>query len=181
MKSLRKLLAGLALVAVATAAWALVTFDPNTGTGFAGKGDVCIALGISKCKNPGTVYFTYSSKTQYTQDCSKDGVRQTLIHTYQRMRNVTASVTGTVRDKNPGAGGGSSSPNEGWILSGFGSDLSNSGFDQDGNPLPPLVIPPSGSICPIDWIPLTGLIATTLPGSGLSVGFAPGSGVVIWQ
>jgi opacity protein-like surface antigen len=39
------LAAGIALATISTAAVAAVTFDPATGTGFVGKGDIQLAFG----------------------------------------------------------------------------------------------------------------------------------------
>ena len=121
---MKKGLVGLALVAVATAAWAIVTFDPNSGYGFVGKGDVCTALSIPNCKNPPLVTFNYSDRVQYTQDCvNVINERKTITKTSQRMRNVNSMVAASIRNQGGGASK-SSSQNEGYTLSGFGATTS---------------------------------------------------------
>lgn len=172
---LKKSLVALALAGMATAAWAIVTFDPNTGSGFVGKGDVCTALGISNCKNPPAVYFTYSSSTQYTQECEKDNGRQTISNTFQRRRTVNSAVTANVRNQG-GNASGSSSQNEGYILTGFGGDLTPPLLGTDGLP----IIPPTGNLCPVFWTAVSGITAVSL-GSALSVSLTGDGGTVIWS
>ena len=60
----------LALAAPATAA---VTFDPGTGTGFVGKGDVQLAFGWNNPQlqlNASGITFTYESEENYSAVCS---------------------------------------------------------------------------------------------------------------
>jgi hypothetical protein len=54
------------------AAFASVSFDPSTGAGFVGKGDVQTAFGWNNAtlqKNAGSVTFTYATKATYDVTC----------------------------------------------------------------------------------------------------------------
>lgn len=65
---MRALLLGATMVLAATAAFATVTFDPNTGTGFVGKGDVQLAFGWNNAMvqaNATGVSFEYDSSATY--------------------------------------------------------------------------------------------------------------------
>jgi hypothetical protein len=69
---------GLALIAMFVAAgavFAAVTFDPVTGTGFVGKGDVQTALGYNNKQlqdNANSLEFTAQSDTRTTWTCDRD-------------------------------------------------------------------------------------------------------------
>jgi hypothetical protein len=69
---------GLALVAMFVAAgavFAAVTFDPATGTGFVGKGDVQLAFNLNNKQlqqNASKVSFTYEEVGEYTLLCKAD-------------------------------------------------------------------------------------------------------------
>jgi hypothetical protein len=69
----RSIFGALTAVAVmATAAYAIVTFDVATGTGFVGKGDVQTLLGLNNkaMQNVHTqVTFKYVATTEYSFDC----------------------------------------------------------------------------------------------------------------
>ena len=70
---MKKLFSGLAAGALAmgimaSSAFAAVTFDPATGTGFVGKGDVQTAMGWNNAelqKNAENLKFTYVTETTY--------------------------------------------------------------------------------------------------------------------
>jgi hypothetical protein len=64
-----------AMMLAATAAIAAVTFDPATGNGFVGKGDVQLAFGWNNKElqaNAKNVSFTYEETAEYTLLCKKD-------------------------------------------------------------------------------------------------------------
>jgi opacity protein-like surface antigen len=72
---MRKLLATAACAAVliSSAAWATVTFDESTGTGFVGKGDVQLALGLNNAKmqaQASTLQFKFEQQGRYSVTCS---------------------------------------------------------------------------------------------------------------
>jgi hypothetical protein len=69
---MKKALITLAAAAVATAALAAVTFDPTTGTGFVGKGDVQLAFGWNNAqlqRNASGITFTYNVQDTYDAEC----------------------------------------------------------------------------------------------------------------
>ena len=74
---------GLALVAVfvsAGAVFAAVTFDPVTGKGFVGKGDVQLAFNLNNKQlqqNASKVTFTYETVGEYTLLCKADDTTRT--------------------------------------------------------------------------------------------------------
>ena len=68
LRILKGALAASAAFAFAAAAYAAVTFDPATGTGFVGKGDVQLALGLNNAQlqaQAGSLVFTYATTTTY--------------------------------------------------------------------------------------------------------------------
>jgi hypothetical protein len=140
--------AALAAAGVATAA---VTFDSSTGMGFVGKGDVCTALGISNCKNPPLVNFSYSESFKVAQDCFTivGNVRnpKRVENTYQRRSTVLSAINASVRNRGTGASG-SSSQNEGYNLLGYGG-TTEGWTDEDGVP----VNGHTGTLCPTAYEP----------------------------
>jgi hypothetical protein len=98
---LRKFIGSAAIVAAfaigTTAALAAVTFDPATGTGFVGKGDVQLVFGWNNKAlqdNAGSVDFrsasTETSETTWT--CKRDSGEQTQ----ERLRTTTTTIQGLV-------------------------------------------------------------------------------------
>lgn len=85
MRKIRKLYMAIALamatmVVAAGAVFAAVTFDPTTGTGFVGKGDVQLALGYNNKQlqdNANSLVFTVSSETEQSWTCDRDAGPQT--------------------------------------------------------------------------------------------------------
>jgi hypothetical protein len=94
----RSIFAALAAVAItATAAYAAVTFDPTTGTGFVGKGDVQLAFGWNNAtaqKEAKNVTFTYDAITTYDVTIEFDAGRSSVhqIITQQKSTGVQASI-----------------------------------------------------------------------------------------
>lgn len=90
---MRKSILCTALLAIAaTAAMASVTFDPATGTGFAGKGDVQLTFGWNNAvlqKNADGVQFrtTRTSVLDRTWTCDRDAGPQLL--NLERTRTIT--------------------------------------------------------------------------------------------
>lgn len=67
-----KLATALAFAGAATAAYATVTFDPATGTGFVGKGDVQLVFGWNNAQlqnNAGSLSFSYQTESKYDATC----------------------------------------------------------------------------------------------------------------
>jgi hypothetical protein len=87
-----------ACLTIATAAYAAVTFDPATGTGFVGKGDVQLALGWNNKDlqaNGASVEFTYETEvvTEVSWICTN--IRNE--RTQERERNTTTTVSAVVK------------------------------------------------------------------------------------
>jgi hypothetical protein len=111
---------GVAALVLATSASATVTFDPSTGTGFVGKGDVQTAFGwnnqIAQAQ-ANNVSFEYDATKTYdvTIEFDTGGVHNTTHHTVTQSKDtmVSASVAYSARQ----------SPNQytGWNLTGLGT------------------------------------------------------------
>ena len=116
---LRKLSLALSLAAVtavggASAASAAVTFDPATGSGFVGKGDVQYTFGWNNAKlqsNAGTVDFRYESAQDYevicefdTEQGGRDGVRSVVQHVARQelASSLSRDVTTVTRKNSQG-------------------------------------------------------------------------------
>ena len=121
-----------AVILTATAAGAAVTFDPDTGTGFVGKGDVQTALGwnnktLQTAEANGAIEFTYNAVT--SQETSWDCYNENNGHTQERTRSTTTTVTGvtahTARERNQITG---------FYLDGY-AEGSSQDTETDGPPL----------------------------------------------
>jgi hypothetical protein len=69
--------AGVSTLALATAASATVTFDPGTGLGFVGKGDVQLVYGWNNAaaqRNIPSITFSYEKDVSYDATCTWDTV-----------------------------------------------------------------------------------------------------------
>lgn len=160
----KSILAGAAaLVVVSTAAIAAVTFDPATGTGFVGKGDVQLALNWNNKQlqdGASSLAFTYNSTTEVetTWDC----VNTRNENIQERSRTTTSTTTGVVsateRVRNQVTG---------FILSGFSGSTSTSSTSG-----PPLNSCPNANSSHVLGSTVVGE-PVTLPGSGLSVNGQP--------
>jgi hypothetical protein len=135
---MKKLLwAAAATVFISTAAMATVTFDPQSGTGFVGKGDVQTAFGWNNSqiqKNAGGVTFTYNLTAVYDVTCEWQTVTggpnsRVIIHdvTVPRHINVNDTVSYTARTQNQISG---------FILNGFGSETDGATIPQVGDSCP---------------------------------------------
>jgi hypothetical protein len=119
----RSVFAALAAVAVtATAAYAIVTFDTATGTGFVGKGDVQLAFDWNNKalqQNAAQVTFTYDDNVTYDILCEQ---QQTANQkTFQRSQGINAVMDGDPRQVK------GQKQFTGFILSGFDGDPVESG------------------------------------------------------
>ncbi len=89
------LIAGVVAVGLAS-----VTFDPATGAGFVGKGDVQLEYGWNNAQlqaNAATVEFRYNSSTETvtTWTCSRTNPAGIEVVT-PRNRSVTTSIQGVI-------------------------------------------------------------------------------------
>ena len=93
MKFAKKLLA-VVLIAAAGIASATVTFQPETGVGFAGKGDVQLAFGWNNAQlqsRASGVTFTFEASETYTAVCTwttGEGTRGERVHNVNHKRSV---------------------------------------------------------------------------------------------
>jgi hypothetical protein len=82
------------VLALVAGAFATVTFDPTTGIGFVGKGDVQLAFGWNNPQvqaNAQGVSFTYSSTNSYTAVCTwttGEGTRGEQTHNVSHTRTL---------------------------------------------------------------------------------------------
>ncbi|WP_142752186.1 hypothetical protein [Neobacillus piezotolerans] len=102
---MKKILSGLAAGALAMgllagSAFAAVTFDPATGAGYVGKGDVQTAMGWNNAdlqKNAGDLVFTYKTKEVYAITVTwttGDGKRGEKTHDveHERISSINATI-----------------------------------------------------------------------------------------
>lgn len=124
---LRKIVLGTAcaVATFSTAAVASVTFDPATGTGFVGKGDVQLAFGWNNAAaqaNATAVSFSYKSATTYDVTCEWDteaGRSGNVIHheiTIPKNTSVLSNIAYDVRKMNQYTG---------YNLTGLGATTTN--------------------------------------------------------
>jgi hypothetical protein len=82
---------------------AAVTFDPVTGEGFVGRGDVLTALGkqaVSNVENGGLVKFAYEDTTDYLIECVHDKTQK--VQTFKRKKDLGGKVDADVRNNKKG-------------------------------------------------------------------------------
>jgi hypothetical protein len=95
--STKRAVLGLALAAVCTAAIAAVTFDPFTGLGFVGKGDVQLAYGWNNAQlqtNAAGVTFSYGHEESYTAVCTwttAEGKLGERIHNVPHKKKISVN------------------------------------------------------------------------------------------
>lgn len=87
----------LAVLMIVTAVFAAVTFDPTTGTGFVGKGDVQLALGYNNKQlqdNADSLQFAAMSTvvTERSWVCTNSNNQ----NIQERERTTTSTITGVV-------------------------------------------------------------------------------------
>jgi hypothetical protein len=126
----------IATFAISSPASAAVTFDPASGTGFVGKGDVQLALGLNNSQLQSAVLsFTYESVevSETSWVCTNVGNKN--LQTQERERTTTSTKQGVVsavaRVKNQITG---------FNLSGYTSSSSSSTADG-----------PKLNSCPTGW------------------------------
>jgi hypothetical protein len=97
--------AGVGLLAASGLALATVTFNPSTGTGFVGKGDVQLAFGWNNAQaqnNLGSTSFTYVERATYAAVCTwttGEGTRGEQTHnvTHTKAIGVDGAVSRNLR------------------------------------------------------------------------------------
>jgi hypothetical protein len=107
MKLLKIAAAASALI-LSSSAMATVTFYPATGTGFVGKGDVQIALGMNNAQlqaNAGSLSFSYVAVDMYTAVCTfttGEGTRGERTHNvpHKSTTGISATVAYDARSRN---------------------------------------------------------------------------------
>jgi hypothetical protein len=112
MKMRYMMAAAAAVASIATAAYASVTFDATTGTGFVGKGDVQLAFGWNNQAlqaNAAGVTFSYNATDSYEAVCSfttGEGTRGEQTHNIDHNRSVTvtSSIAYEARKQTGGLG-----------------------------------------------------------------------------
>jgi hypothetical protein len=123
------------LFAATAAANASVTFDPVTGTGFVGKGDVQLAFGWNNAalqKNASGVSFSYQIRQDYVAVCTwttGEGTNGEKEHNVSHTRkfSVMASISYDARVRNQITG---------FILKGIGTETSVGTRPVEGGPCP---------------------------------------------
>lgn len=126
--SIRHAVLGVALALATTSAAAAVVFDPDTGTGFVGKGDVQDAFGWNDAGlqlHATGVTFTYGYTAEYEAVCTwttGEGTRGQKTHnvTHSEEMEVSSTVNVALR-RNP------QSKVTGFNLTGFGDSFGSSG------------------------------------------------------
>jgi hypothetical protein len=133
-----------------TATFAAVTFDPATGTGFVGKGDVQLVFGWNNKAlqdNANSVQFSASSTTEVTWECTNSN--NDKVQERSRITTTEGLVSSIARERNQITG---------FILSGYNGTSTSS---TDG---------PALNSCPSGPWSLTSPAGDPVPvGGGLEV------------
>jgi len=137
---MKKLLlaAAAATAFVSTAAWAIVTFDPDTGYGFVGKGDVQTPFGWNNAaaqREARNVSFTYQATESYDVtiefDTGNPANPRSVNHhvvTQEKTSAVSASIASDPRRTGQWTG---------WNLNGFGTQtVTGEAVPNVGDPCP---------------------------------------------
>jgi hypothetical protein len=150
----RALIIGFGIVAAGAVASAAVSFDSTTGSGFVGKGDVQLALGLNNKQVQLTpVTFTYSETEVADVTCEWDTetggkVSKTIHHavTNEKTAGIDSSVVYDARVRNQITG---------YNLVGFGSITATG------------TIPSVGDACPNsnDGVVTEVLVTNSIPGA----------------
>jgi hypothetical protein len=159
-KSLILAAAGIALAA--TTAFAIVSFDPATGTGWVGKGDVQTAFGWNNAamqQRHTQITFEYDATTQYSWVCewtTNEGKKGEQTHTQNLTRTV--GVAGVIGNSDRRTGQWT-----GWFLTGFASG----GAGSDGDFVPFCPGNPEGNGGSGEKVVVDGSLTETPLGAGL--------------
>jgi opacity protein-like surface antigen len=132
------LAAGVALATISSAAYAAVTFDPETGAGWVGKGDVQTAFGWNNATMQSRhlgVTFGVDSTVSYDVTCEWETVTggknsKTITHNVTNHKNISSSAAVDSASRKTGQ-------YTGWFLNGY----------EDGG-LDDVDLPEVGDSCP---------------------------------
>jgi hypothetical protein len=146
-----------------------VTFDPSSGSGFVGKGDVQTAFGFNNQQlqsNASGLSFSYIAEQTYEGVCewtTGEGTRGQQTHdvTHQKSSTINAAIAFDARAKNQISG---------FILNGFSSTTEEGSVPAVGDPCPGN--PGNDAV----WVSIDLLSST----GGLYVNLG-GNSVMIWQ
>jgi hypothetical protein len=152
---MKRTIRGLAVAVAATmilavGAFAAVTFDPATGTGFVGKGDVQLVYGWNNKQlqdNASTVDFRVSSESITSWTCSKPNPGNPDQPDIVNLRSSTVTTQGLVTNVARETSKGKNGPITGFNLTGYDGSTTTtttgdalgscpavpSGFTHDGN------------------------------------------------
>ena len=134
---LLNIVAALGLFAAVSAVSAAVTFNPGTGTGFVGKGDVQIAFGWNNTvlqTNAAGVTFSYKTTDTYAATCTwttGEGTRGEKTHDvdHTKKTSVNSTVAYELRKNNQ-------QQITGFNLTGFGTLVETGAVPLVGGPCP---------------------------------------------
>jgi hypothetical protein len=149
---LTKALIGAALAAVTLAAFATVTFDPATGVGWVGKGDVQLAYGwnnkqMQDAEKNKLISFQWNAVDSYAGVCEwitdNGRVQKTHDVTHKKSTSVSWAVPSAARNNSSGKDGS----NTGYYLTGYGGSVDTGTINGDAGLFAkyPLVL---GGPCP---------------------------------
>jgi hypothetical protein len=121
---------------VSTAAWAVVTFDPDIGTGFVGKGDVQLIYGWNNKQlqqNANNVDFRANSLTitEVSWECTNSNNDKVQ----ERERTTTTSVQGILTTVARENSKGKDGPVTGFNLNGYEGGSATTSTSSEGPPL----------------------------------------------
>jgi len=131
--------AAVACLVVAGVAFASVTFDPDTGTGFVGKGDVQTAFGLNNPQiqailnaDPQAFTFSYNATDEYSAVCTWT----TGPDHNQKVHNVSHTTNTEVVGALNGLPRPGPSQFTGFNLTGFGTPSDSGAVPVVGDPCP---------------------------------------------
>ena len=163
----KSIFAATAFAVFSTAALASVTFDPDTGTGFVGKGDVQLALGYNNKQlqdNAAGLVFAFSSSTSNSWTCSRTNAAGNEVVTPRNNETTSSGVFSSIARSNSNGKDGSIT---GFNLTGFNGSTSTT---TDGQPT--ASCPTSGGLAaPFAFD--EGSLQTTNNGGGVTVNGVP--------
>ncbi|GGD48055.1 hypothetical protein [Croceicoccus pelagius] len=129
---------GIAVAMMSSVAFAAVTFDATSGTGFVGKGDVQLLYGWNDQKlqqNAAGVSFSYVSEETYKYDCTftvevgKDKVQEPRTQRRGKTTGINSSIAYDTRKNSQGKV-------TGFNLLGFGVENSTGEVPVEGGSCP---------------------------------------------
>ena len=161
--------------AIVSAPLATITFDPFTGTGFVGKGDVQLFYGWNNQKlqqHAAFIDFQYNVSETTSWTCTKTwytGPNQTE-HEVVQVRQNSTSIQGLLTTEGRNISQGVNGPNTGFIISPAGALT----VESDGPAVGSCPAQPSGFV-------YDGNAATTSNGGGLQITVNGGPGPFVTQ